>query len=244
MFYFLYGKDYEKARAKASELIDSMKKKKPDAEVFVLDADNWQENQLHEFIESQGLFEKKFIVFAKRLFEKKEVKEVVLEKLAEIKLSQNVFVFLEGVVDTPTLKLIEKSAERIQEFAKSTSAQAFGSAGLEGFNLFTLADALGEKDKKKLWVLYQKAIRQEASPEELSGILFWQVKNLLIAREAASAQEAGLSPFVFSKSKRFSRNFSLEELQGLAFHLISLYHDAHRGMADFEAGLEQFVLSI
>ncbi|MES2087964.1 MAG: hypothetical protein V4467_03135 [Patescibacteria group bacterium] len=243
MFYFLHGKDSEKARAKASELILSMKKKKPDAQVFTLDADNWLESQFDNFLQLQGLFERRFIVFAKRLFEKREIKEAVLSKLTKIKNSENVFVFLEGAVDKPTLKLVEANADRVQEFEKIKAQSVYGAEG-EGFNFFSLADALGERNKKKLWVLYQKAVREDASSEELSGILFWQLKNLILAQEVATAGEAGVSPFVFSKSKRFSHNFSLEELQGMSLKIIELYHDAHRGKRDFDSGLETFVLNV
>lgn len=243
MYYFLYGKDSDKARAKAEELVQSMHQKKPDAELFKLDTDNWKESQFDEFVRAQGLFERKFIVFANRLFEKKEIKEVVLEKLSEIGKSDNVFIFLEGALDKASLKLVEASAQRVQVFEKEKTNDRYEPGG-EAFNTFALADAFGERNKKLLWVLYQKSVRAEGSPEELAGILFWQLKNIMLAQACATATEAGVTPFVFSKSKRFSKNFTEGELAKLASQLIDLYHNAHRGKVDFEAGLEGFLLSL
>src|SRR3989338_5664710 len=107
MLYFLYGSDSEKAREKAHEVLAGLQKKKPDAELFRFDADGWSdplnpargEARFDELIASQGLFEKKFIVFVNRLFENKDAKDVIVKKLSAIRESENVFIFLEGKVD-------------------------------------------------------------------------------------------------------------------------------------------------
>ncbi|MDO8591253.1 MAG: hypothetical protein Q7R65_04760 [bacterium] len=238
MLFFLHGTDTDKAREKAHEMLASLHKKKPEAELFRLDADNWDEIRLDELVGAQGLFERKFIVFVNRLFDNKEAKEVLLKKLPAIAESENVFIFLDGKVDKATLVEITEVAEKVQLFEKTEAKKP------QSFNIFSLADAFGERDRKALWVIYQKAVRNDASPEELSGILFWQIKNLMLARESASASEASLNPFVFGKSKRYSRNFSLDELAVLALELVTLYHSSHRGQVDFEAGIERFVLKV
>ena len=121
MFYFLHGTDTDKAREKAHELLASMQKKKPTAELFRLDSDNWSSGKLTELAESQGLFERKFIVFANRLLENTEAKEVVLKMLAEIKESENVFIFLEGKIDKASLTEITDCAEKVQAFEKKSN---------------------------------------------------------------------------------------------------------------------------
>jgi len=237
MLYFLHGNDTDSARAKAHGMIESMQKKKPDAEIFRLTSDNWSGASLDELAGSQGLFERKFIVFGSRLFENKEIKEAVLEKLQDIGRSENVFIFLEGAVDKPSLALIEKVAAKVQNFEKNQTKK-------EEFNMFALADALGERNRGRLWMLYTKAMREGAAAEEISGILFWQVKAIIQAARAEGPAAAGMSPFVFQKSKRYAKNFSGEEISGLASKIVSLYHDAHRGLVDFEVGLERFALSL
>lgn len=238
MFYLLYGTDTEKARVKAQELVAILQKKKPDAELFKLDIDSGNGFRFEEFLNSQGLFERKFIVFGSRVFENKEVKEVLIGKIAEVAASENVFIFLEGKVEKATLGILTKVAEKVQLFEKPGLKKG------EPFNMFALADAFGGRDRKGLWVLYQKALREDASGEELIGILFWQIKSMLVAREANNAEEAGLSPFVFQKSKRYNRNFKDGEVEGFAALILGLYHEAHRGEVDMETGLERFVLSV
>ncbi|MBI2476358.1 MAG: hypothetical protein HYV67_03890 [Candidatus Taylorbacteria bacterium] len=214
MLYLIHGSDTDKTREKARELVASLQKKKPEAEVFRLGSDNWNEARFDEFISSQGLFERKFIVFANRLLENKEAKAAVTEKLPAIQQSENIFIFLEGAVDKATLLEIAEAAEKVQVFEKTEK---------ERFNVFSLANALRARDRRGLWVSYQKAVRNGALPEELSGVLFWQIKTLLATG---------------------SRNFSPAELETLALNIVRLYHDAHRGLVDFETGLERFVLTV
>lgn len=238
MLYFFYGSDIDTARAKAFGLVAVLQEKRPEAEFFRLDIDNWKEEDFLSLLESQGLFERKCIVLVSRVFENKDAKELILSKISEIKKSDNVFVFLEGVLDNQTLKDLTPFAEKIQVFNKNDVDKD------QKFNVFTLADAFGVRDRKGLWVLYQKSYKGGISPEEISGVLFWEVKSLILAQGSASAQEAGLSPFVFRKSKIYSKNFSKDELFNFAKLLLVVYHDSHRGQSDFKVALERFVLSV
>ena len=112
------------------------------------------------------------------------------------------------------------------------------------FNVFALTDALGERDRKKLWTLYQRAKYAEVSPEEIHGILFWQVKSMLLAKNAKNAEEAGLKPYPFKKSVGFLKHYTGGEVEHLSRKLLSVSHDARRGLHDFDIALERFVLNI
>ena len=238
MLYFLYGSDTDKARGKARELLETLQKKKPDALVFRIEPEKWNEVHLEELIGGQGLFEKKLLVFADRLFENEEAKEVVEKNLEEIGKSDNIFIFLEEKVAKALLLNITEVAEKVQPCEKVK-----GKEGPE-FNIFSLTDAFGRRDKKKLWVLYQKALQTDAVPEEIHGILFWQLKSMLVAATATSASSAGLAPFVFTKAKNFLKNYTGDELKKLSSTFVKLYHDSHRGIHDFEIALERFILSL
>jgi len=65
-----------------------------------------------------------------------------------------------------------------------------------------------------------------------------------LAHKSKDANESGLKPFVYTKSKKFASNFSDEELEELPMNLIRISHDAHRGKCDFAIALERFILSI
>lgn len=221
MLYSLYGTDIDSARKKANVLVETLRAKKPDASFVVMDEENWNKGNFEELIGGQGLFERKAIVFLKRLLGKKEIAEVILEKMADIKTSENIFIIFDGKLNKEAVNTLKKFSEKIQEFDKDEVRRE-----KEGFKIFDLAEAFGRRDKKSLWVLYEKALRRGAVPEEVCGILFWKAKDL------------------FMSSGRPGGKFSREEILAIASRLVNLYHDSHRGLIDFEVGLERFVLSL
>lgn len=240
MLYLLYGKAVHEAKQKANELLSTLQKKKPDASVFRLEGEKFSYATFDELIGGQGLFEQKYVVYCSQLFENKEAKEYVLEKIKEVAASENIFIFVEDALDKATLSKFEKYAAKIQHFEKEEDR----SSRSKEFNIFSLTDAFGRRDKKNLWVLYQKAKTVSVEPEEIHGILFWQLKALLSASESSNAKESGLAPFVFSKAQGFLKNFSNEELVMLSSKLVALYSKARRGRVDFYLGLERFILEL
>lgn len=243
MFYLLYGENKDKAREKVHRMILSLQKKKPDAAFFRIDSETWSEANLEEYIGGQGLFSNKYIVFVDSILENKEIKEVAVKKMKEMGESQNIFILLEGTLDKTTLSKIASYAEKSETFDFDTSVRGRVPSGGE-FNLFSLGDALGRRDKKNLWVLYYKAKKAGLEEEQIHGTLFWAVKNMMLAENSHSAKEAGMNPYVFSKAKRFAGNYNSEELRNLQGGLVSLYHDSRRGGNDLDIALEKFVLNI
>lgn len=243
MIYLFYGQDIEQARRKSNSVVESLLKKRPDASFFRLDSDTWQEAAFDEYVGGQGLFVQKYIVVLDRLFEKKEIKEYVVERLKILKASDNIFIVLENSLDKATLGKFEKNAEKIQIFGEEKE-EAVKKKKTDEFNMFAITDALGARNQKRLWTLYQQAVRREVVPEELHGILFWQIKSMLLALSSKDAKEAGLNPFVYSKAKNYAKNFTLPELKKISSQLVTMYHQAHRGEVDFSVALEKFFLSI
>lgn len=236
MLYFIHGTDKEKARGKARELVAALRVKKPEAEYFRITAEDFELGRLRELAAGRGLFASRYIVLLDSICGNKETKEEVLGALPAVKESENIFIALESALDAPTKKKIEDLADKTQEFGSVAAAKPEQ-------NFFALADAFGARDRERLWVLYEKAVWGGASPEELSGIIFWQIKSVILA-QTESNTSAGLSPFVYQKSKRYGQNFSLSETFSLARNLITLYHNSHRGLVDFETGLEHFILQV
>jgi DNA polymerase III delta subunit len=246
MIYLLYGSDKDKARAKANKLVEGLRAKKPDASFFKMTAESWSEAQFDEYIHSQGLFEQKYIVLFDGMFDSKQTKEAAQKQittastLREMKDSPHVFIFRESELDKVTLGKFEKNSVKVQEFGAERASSASSNSNI---NIFSLADALGKHDRKLLWVLYQKAKKAGIEDEQIHGMFFWQVKNMLIVRDAANALEAKLSPFVFGKAKTFTANFREGELGQISSRLISLYHDSRRGIHELNSALEHFILT-
>lgn len=237
MFYFLHGTDTLKAVDKSKQLLEVMTKKKPNASLFRMDSESWDTAGFQELLIGQALFENKYIVQISRILDEENIKDVVLDNLEALQKSDNVFIWTENKVDTKTLKKIEKTATKVQEFtAKEISKKP-------QFNIFSLGDALGGRDKKRLWMLYTDALNHFAI-QEIHGTLFWQVKSILLSFKTKTASEAGISPFVYNNAKRFSKNYSEEEIKKLSNDLVKISHDARRGIHDFEIALEKFCLGI
>lgn len=238
MLYVLYGSDIEKGKDKLHGLVESLQKKKPDASIFRIDDEHFDTSQLSELIEGQGLFENKYIVVFDSVFANAEAQEAVLKNLASIADSQNIFIILEGKLDKKTISRLEKKAEKVQVFEGEVSKKK------EEFNIFSLTDALGRRDRKVLWVLYRKAKQRGIPDEEIHGILFWQVKSMLLSSGAKNSDDAGLNPFVYRKSLQFLKNYTDEEVKKLSSTLVSLSHDARRGLHEFDIALERFILGV
>lgn len=236
MLYLIHGNDWQKARAKAREILESLKKKKPDATLVNLEEGGMSEAKIEELSESQGLFERKFIVFSDRASSDNGNVEIIKSKLLMIAKSENVFVFLEDSLKADLLKVFEKHATKVQEFKKVEKK--------ERFNSFLLADALGQRNKERLWVLYNEAIREGLVAEELHGTLFWQIKAMRSAELAKTPAEAGLKPFSWTKARSALRNWTSDELKNISNKMVSIYHDSHRGEHELETAFEKFILDL
>ncbi len=241
MLYFLHGTDTHKSRAKLHELLVTLAKKRPDAEVFKITSENWSEAQFDELLVAQGLFEQKYIVVLDMLFEKKDIKEYILDRVDAAKDAEHVFLVLEGKTDAASLKKVEKAAVKVQEFLKPETGQ---NSRKENFNIFAVTDLLVKKDKKNLWVSFIDLLRRGAAAEEIHGVLFWQVKNMLLASRAQSQTESGLSPYMYKNALTGTRNFKQEELLVLSSQLVDMTHRVRQGEGEMEVMLEKAILGL
>lgn len=234
MLYVLYGTDTQKTRLKLQNLLSSLKKKKPNAEFFRLEGEDFSPVQLEEFVYSQGLFEKKYVVVLDKILENVEAKAYMLENTKNVGESENVFILIEEKIDASTLKKLEKVSEKVEEHNAREQRP---------YNMFALTDALGERNKKKLWLLYTEALRDGKECEEIHGLFVWQVKSMILASTSANANDAGMKPFPYNKAKGYASNFTREELRALSQKLLDLLYESRR-TKDLGVELERFVLNI
>ncbi len=138
------------------------------------------------------------------------------ELLDLIKESSNMFIFLEDSCTALELKKYKKYlADAILCDRKEPTRIKT--------NPFAIADAFGNRDKIGAWTLYVSLIEAGEAPEAISGMLFWKIKTLLLART--------------------SGKFTKTELEHASSKLVDIYHKAHGGMVDMNISLEQFILS-
>lgn len=237
MIYFLYGNDKFASRKKMHSILDTLCKKRPDAEIFKINTENFDYAKFEELIFSQGLFDSKYIVVTDNLFEDKNIKDFFIQNLSVIKESLNVFVSLENKVDAKSLKDIEKYSEKIQEFSTKEENKKF-------FNVFGIADGILDKDKKRLWVDYLKIIKEGIPVEELHGIIFWQVKNMAIVSKVDSQKESGLTPYQYKNALSGSRKYKDNEISKMMSDLVSMTHKVRSGEGDLDIMVEKWILGL
>ena len=241
MLYFLHGDNTAMAREKLNKLTDSLLLKKPDTSFFKVDAESFNEEQIKELLLGIGLFEQRYLVVLDSIFEKKETKDFVVEKLEELGLSKNIFIFIEKKINKTDLVGVKKHAKKIFVFEKKEIKTQKNE-----FNKFLITDAIGARNKKRAWIFFEEALSSGASAEEIHGIIFWQIKNILLAKksENMSASLLNMKPFVFNKTKGFAKNFSENELEKKISELVSIYHNTRRGGTPLLISLEKFILGL
>lgn len=237
MFYLFYGDNEDKARAKWHAIINAFKTKQPKGMIFHFEAENFDSTQFEELIHSGGLFGEKRLIVGDKVLENEVAEEFVSKNLSELVTSGNTFVFLEHSLMADLKKKIEKAGGKVEEHELALKSAA------APFNIFAINDALITRDRKNLWLVYQRALRSGVPEEEIFWKFVWQVKTMLVVGKQKGKVKS-LKPFVVSKAERGLQKFKMEELEKLSRDLVALWHDSRRGRADFDLGLEKLVLSI
>lgn len=233
MLYVFCGNDVINVRQKAHQFIDSQIESG-----FVheyIDSESYTEGILSDAAGATSLFGAKKLYVLDTPSNNTEFNDAVLEHLAACKESENLFVVIEDPLLAPAKKQYAKYAETVEETKGERE---------ERFNTFALADALAKKDKKTLWLLLNDAMREKTSPEEIIGILWWQLKSLRLAALTKSASEAGMKDFPYSKAKRALTKFTPGEVERLSQSLLAIYHDGHLGKIELDLALEAWTLRL
>jgi hypothetical protein len=234
MLYFIHGQP-NKVFQKADAMVASLLAKKPDAVVWKMETEHIVNGKLTEFVGGQSLFATKYIVTMSRVLEDADIADAVMDQLDAIAESDNVFIWAEEKVLAKPLKKIEKVAAKIQHFEPNEKTVVKP-------NIFDLAGAFADRDKKRAWILYVEAL-QHFSAEEIYGTLWWQVKMMLLVQSTKTAAEAGVKDFPYSKARGFLRKYKEGEVTELARNLIATYHRSRLDGEDLELNLERLILA-
>ncbi|KKP85652.1 hypothetical protein A3B84_00505 [Candidatus Nomurabacteria bacterium RIFCSPHIGHO2_02_FULL_35_13] len=212
MIYLFCGDDVKNKRSNYEKFMKSVP---IGTETFFIGKNDFNSVQTENFYSGSGLFFTKCVVVFTNIFEKEETLDFILNKLNLISESKNNFVFLEGKLNKPVLDAFKKSRAEINVFELPKEKK-------EKFNSFLLANAFGEKNKLNLWIYFRQAMDNGVAMEELIGVLFWKVKDMLLKNN-------------FSK-------FSESELKNFAGKLSYLLPEARKEGKDAESAFEQFLL--
>lgn len=212
MLYLFTGDDLERKNIAITKFIEALPEELPR---FYIERGNWNPFQLESLYSTPGLFFKKSTTILTSLFDHEEAREFVLEKLEALANSQNIFIVKEGPLKKAITDQFKKVRAKIEVFEKEKDRK-------EKFNTFLLANSLGDRDKLHLWLNFRAAIATDVSLEELTGVLFWKVKDMLLKKN-------------FGKYKK-------EELEKILMELSFLLPQARSAGRDAESALEEFLL--
>ncbi len=184
-------------------------------EIFNINRNNFDRAQIESLYSGSGLFFNKCLILFSDVFEREETRDFILKKLDLISGSQNDFVFLESKLNKASLDAFKKVRAELNIFELPKEKK-------EKFNNFLLANALGDRDKLHLWIYFRQAMDAGVGMEELVGVLFWKVKDMLL--------------------KKDFKKFKEKELQDFSAKISYLLPQARKRGLDDEAAFEQFLL--
>jgi hypothetical protein len=217
MLYLFYGDD---TTNKLSQYEKFMQSVPSGTETFFINRNDFNKTQIESLYSGAGLFFSKSLVVFSSILEYEETREFILEKLDRMAESESSFVFLEGKLNKPifdAFKKIKPKQLQINVFELPKEKK-------EKFNNFLLANAFGSKDKLNLWIYFRQAMDKEVGLEELVGVLFWKIKDMILKKD-------------FHK-------FSEIELKNSAARLSYMLPEARVSGRDDEIAFEQFLLEI
>ncbi|MCC6323457.1 hypothetical protein IT400_01550 [Candidatus Nomurabacteria bacterium] len=208
MIYLIYGNDNIKKSANIKEIADG-------ASIVRIPIDQITNNALLTLAKQSDLFGNTPTTVIENAITGDEniFNDDILKSLKE---SINVFIFLEDTLTQVQIKKYKKYLEDTILCEKKEISKP-------KVNAFVIADMFGKRDKVGTWTTYLDLVEKGEAPEAISGMLFWKIKTLLLARSV--------------------KPYSKRELELASSQLVDIYHKAHAGDTDMKVALEQFILS-
>ncbi len=214
MLYIFSGDDSKRKLLAYEKFLKSIPK---NIEKFSINRNNFNSIDIENFYAGGGLFSKKHAILFSDILEKDDIRENLFKKFEGMGASESMFIFLERKLNKSVLDMFKKHEGEVNVFELPKEKK-------EKFNNFLLANAFGEKDKLHLWIYYRQAVECGVGLEELVGVLFWKMKDLLI--------------------KNNFRKFSPEQLKNLVAQMPYLLPEARKKGMDAEIAFEKFLLEI
>ena len=185
MIYLFTGDDTKNKLSNYEKFIKSLPKEQ---EVFSISRNNFDPMQIESLYSGSGLFFAKSVTIFSNIFEYEDTRDFVLEKLLLMGQSDNSFVFLEGKLNKPILDAFKKvEPKRVQ-----MNIFELPKAQKEKFDNFLVANAFEKKDKLNMWIYFRQAMDKGVGMEEIIGVLFWKIKDMILKKRFGKFTEIEL----------------------------------------------------
>ena len=212
MIYLFTGDDAKNKRSSYEQFLKSIPQ---GTDVMFITRNNFNKMEVESLYSGAGLFSPKSTICFEGIMEYEDNRDFIIEKLPLMSSSENSFIFLEGKLNKPILDAFKKARGEINVFELPKEKK-------EKFDNFLVANAFAAKDKLNLWIYFRQAMDLGVGMEELIGVLFWKIKDMILKRN-------------FTKFKE-------EELKNLAAKIAYLLPEARKQGRDAEAVFEEFLL--
>jgi len=214
MIYLFAGDDTDKKKKAYNNLLESIKDK---GEFLEINHNSFDRMQIESLYSGEGLFTPQFIVVFNNILDREDNSIFILDKLPLMGESRSSFIFLENKIPKIVLDEFKKARAEMNIFELPKEKK-------EKFDNFLLANAFADRDKLNLWIFYRQAVDKDVGLEELVGVLFWKIKDMILKNN-------------FSK-------FTKAELQNHAATLACILPEARSEGRDAETALEKFLLEV
>lgn len=215
MIFLFAGDDTKNKNLAYEKFIKSIPKS---TAVFPVSRNDFNPLQIESFYSGASLFSSLSAILFHNIFEHEETRDFLLEKLELMGESANSFIFLESKLNKPILDAFKK----IELKKLQLNIFELPKAKKEKFDNFLVANAFEKKDKLNMWIYFRQAIDKGVGMEEIIGVLFWKIKDMIL-------------------KKNFSK-FTKAKLKESATRLSYLLPEARKEGRDAESAFEQFLL--
>lgn len=213
MLYLFSGDDTKKRNTSCEAFLKTFQ----GAEMFTITKNDFDLLQIRNFHSGTNLFAAKTAVIFRDILENEELASTILAELPAMGESGNTFIFVERKLLKPALDAFKKARAELNVFELPKQKK-------EKYDNFLVANALAARDKFNCWLHFRRAVDLGVSLDELSGVMFWKVKDMLLRRNFGKWQE--------------------EELKILAARLSCLLPLARKAGPEAESAMEQFLLEV
>lgn len=214
MLYLFSGDDAKNKIISYEKFLKTISK---GAETFFISRNNFNRVQIESLYSGSGLFFTKSVVVFSDAMDREETRDFLLEHLEQMSTSSSIFIFIESKLNKPIVDVFKKARAELNIFELPKEKK-------EKFDNFLIANAFSQKDKLNMWIYFRQAMDLGVGMEEIVGVLFWKIKDMLIRRN-------------FGK-------FSEGELKDSASRLSYLLPEARTSGLDAEGAFEQFLLEV
>jgi hypothetical protein len=218
MIYLFHGSDVGKVRRYAFEWIAVARAKEPNLAYARLSSDELTANALGDATISGGLFIKRVLILIDDPFQKEDSAILLEEHLNALADSDNAIIIIAPKLTAAKAKKISAKAKVEYKYDTPAAHEA-----ARGFNS-NLVNALATRNREKLWLEINRALRAGDAPEMLHGLLHWKARDLM---------------------EKGSRVWNQNESRQLSLSLIALLQKSRSSDGlELSECLEKFALSI